>query len=213
MCDASPVIVTRRLPWFLPHRIDILGLLRTQVDVTVLGLAAFADWSRTGSEQDADRVRAAEHEGDAARRALLEALTVALTAPIEQEDAYALSERTDEVLDRAKDTVRTAQALDWKPDMHAAEMGERVHVSATHLFAAISKLGPRPGHPGADTELGIKSARAIEKSLRAGLAALPRAGDPWAVAATIEVYRCYSSVGTALVRVADRTWYATLRAL
>jgi hypothetical protein len=202
-----------RMPWFLPHRVDVLGLLRTQAEVTVSGLAAFSDWSRTGSEEDADRVRAAEHAADAARRSLLEALTVTLTTPIEQEDAYALSERTDEVLDRAKDTVRTAQALDWMPDVHAAAMGESVHASAAHLLDAIGKLGPRPGHPGTDTELGIKSARAIEKSLRAGLAALPRTGDPWVVSATIEVYRCYSVVGTALVRVADRTWYATLRAL
>jgi uncharacterized protein len=202
-----------RQPWFLPHRVDVLGLLRTQAEVTVSGLDAFADWSRTGSDEDADRVRAAEHAGDAARRALLEALTVVLTTPIEQEDAYALSERTDEVLDRAKDTVRTAQALDWKPDAHAAEMGERVHASAVHLLAAIAKLGPSPGDPGKDAERGIKSARAIEKSLRAGLAALPRTGDPWVATATIEVYQCYSSVGTALLRVADRTWYATLRAL
>jgi len=204
---------TSRQPWFLPQRVDVLGLLRAQAEVTVSGLAAFADWSRTGSDEDADRVRAAEHAGDAARRALLEALTVVLTTPIEQEDAYELSEQLDDVLDLAKDTVRTAQALDWRPDVHAAEMGERVHASAAHLLAAISKLGPRPGHPGEETELGIKSARAIEKSLRAGLAALPRAGDPWTVSATIEVYRCYSAVGTALVRVADRTWYATLRVL
>lgn len=205
--------MTARVPWFLPHAVDVLGLLRAQADVTVAGLAAFEDWSRTGSDADADRVRASEHEGDAARRALLEALTITLTTPIEQEDAYALSERIDEVLDRAKDTVRTARALDWRPDAHAAEMGQRVHESAAHLRDAIHKLGPRPGNPGDDAELGIKAARQIEKSLRAGLAKLPRSGDPWEVAATLEAYRSYSAVGTALVRVADRTWYATLRAL
>ena len=202
-----------RAPWFLPHRIDVLALLRTQVDVTVAGLVAFEDWSRTGSDADADRVRAAEHDGDAARRALLEALTIALTTPIEQEDAYALSERIDEVLDRAKDTVRTAQALDWHPDRHATEMGRSVRESASLLRDAIHKLGPSPGHPGPETELGIKAARRIEKSLRAGLAELPRDGDPWAVAATLEVYRSDSAVGAALGRIADRTCYATLRAL
>lgn len=205
--------MTARAPWFLPHRIDVLDLLRVQVDVTVSGLAAFEDWSRTGSDTDAERVRSAEHAGDAARRALLEALTIVLTSPIEQEDAYALSERIDEVLDRAKDTVRTAQALDWRPDAHAEEMGRRVHESASHLRDAIHKLGPRPGHPGAEAELGIKAARQIEKSLRAGLAELPRSGDPWSVAATLEAYRSYSAIGTALARVADRTWYAALRAL
>ena len=55
--------MTARLPWFLSHGVDVLGLLRTQADVTVAGLAAFEDWSRTGSDADADRVRSAEHEG------------------------------------------------------------------------------------------------------------------------------------------------------
>jgi uncharacterized protein len=199
--------------WFLPHRVDVLGLLLEQADVTVAGLAAFEDWSRTGSEPDADRVRSAEHDGDSARRALLEALSIVLITPIEQEDAYALSERIDEVLDRAKDTVRTAQALGWRPDKHAAEMGQRVHESAAQLRDAIHSLGPHPGHPGSAAERGIKTARQIEKSLRAGLAELPRAGDPWAVAATLEVYRSYSAIGTALIRIADRTWYAALRVL
>ena len=205
--------MSERARWFLPHRVDVLGLLREQADVTVAGLAAFEDWSRTGSEADADRVRSAEHDGDSARRALLEALTLTLIAPIEQEDAYALSERIDEVLDRAKDTVRTAQALDWQPDKHAAEMGRRVHESAAHLRDAIHSLGPRPGDPGSEAERGIKAARQIEKSLRAGLAELPRSGDLWAVTATLEVYRSYSAVGTALIRIADRTWYAALRVL
>jgi uncharacterized protein len=206
-------VTAARVPWFLPHRVDVLALLREQADATLAGLAAFEDWSRTGSDADADRVRSAEHAGDAARRALLEALTIVLTTPIEQEHAYALSERIDEVLDRAKDTVRTAQALDWRPDAHAAEMGRRVHESALHLRDAIHQLGPRHGRPGEDAELGIKAARQIEKSLRAGLTELPRTGDSWAVAATLEVYRSYSAVGTALLRVADRTWYAALRAL
>jgi uncharacterized protein Yka (UPF0111/DUF47 family) len=206
--------MTARTPWFLPpKRVDVLGLLRTQVAVTVDGLAAFADWSRSGAETDADRVRAAEHDGDAARRELLEALTVVLTTPIEQEHAYALSERIDEVLDHAKDTVRLAQALDWSPDAQAAEMGAHILEAASHLRAAIDKLGTRRERPGEDVELGIKSARKVEKDLRAGLAGLPRAADGWSLVATLEVYRSYSAVAAALARVADRTWYAALRVL
>jgi uncharacterized protein Yka (UPF0111/DUF47 family) len=94
--------VSERLRWFLPHHPDVLGLLRKQADVTSRGVAAFARWSATGDAADAQAVRDAEHDGDDLRHELLQALSTALTTPIEQEDAYALSERIDEVLDRAR---------------------------------------------------------------------------------------------------------------
>jgi len=206
--------MTVRLRWLTRPRVDVLALLRAQVTVTAGGIAAFADWSRSGTEDDANRVRDAEHAADAARHALLEALTTVLLAPIEQEDAYALSERMDEVLDLAKDTVRTAQALGWTPDEHAAAMGVQILESFTSLRDAIDKLGERRVRPGDDVERGIKSARQVEKSLRAGLAALLREEeDGLRLFATLEIYRSYSAVGAALLRVADRTWYAALRVL
>jgi uncharacterized protein Yka (UPF0111/DUF47 family) len=203
-----------RIPWFTRHHVDILELLRAQAATTLDGIDAFADWSRSGHEQAAQRVRDCEHAGDAARRAVLEALTTALLMRIEQEDAYALSERLDEVLDLAKDTVRTAQALTWQPDEHAAAMGAQIHESVAHLRDAIDKLGDRRASPGDDVERGIKSARQVEKCLRAGLAALlQREEDSLQLIATLEIYRSYSAVGAALLRVADRTWYAALRVL
>ena len=197
--------------WFLPHRPDILALLQDQATVTLAGLEAFALWSRDGSDEAAGRIRDLEHHGDVARRALLAALIEALVTPIEQEDAYELSERIDEVLDRAKDTVRTAQALAWTPDAAAAEMGGHVHESFVHLVDAIGKLGDRRAHPEQSAELATKRARRIEHDLRDGLASLSRGGDPWALASTLAVYRSYSTVGVSLLRVANRTWYAVLK--
>ena len=205
--------MSARARWFLPHRPDVLVLLRDQARVTLAGLEAFALWSRDGDDGAAGRVRELEHRGDAARRVLLEALVEALVTPIEQEDAYELSERIDEVLDRAKDTVRTAQALEWTPDASAAEMGEHAHGAFVHLADAIGKLGDRRAHPGEDAELAIKRARRIEHGLRDGLASLSRGGDPWALVSTLAVYRSYSTVGESLLRVADRTWYAVLKVL
>jgi uncharacterized protein len=198
--------------WFLPHRPDVLALLRDQAAVTLAGLEAFAVWSRDGDDTAANRVRELEHEGDEKRRSLLEALVVALVTAIDQEDVYELSERIDEVLDRAKDTVRTAQALAWTPDASAAEMGEHVHGSFVHLVAAIGKLANRRDRPQEDAELAIKRARRIEHGLRDGLGALTHGSDPWALASTLAVYRGYSTVGESLLRVADRTWYAVLKA-
>jgi uncharacterized protein Yka (UPF0111/DUF47 family) len=201
------------VPWFTSHHPDVLGLLRRHAEITCDGLGALARWSTTGSGDDAQAVRDAEHDADGVRRELLEALTTALTTPIEQEHAYALSERIDEVMDGAKDTVRVAAALRWTPDEHAAAMAECAAEAADHLLAAIRKLGDRDARPGDDAELAIKAARRVEHALLAGFAALEPAGDPFARSATLEVYRRYSALAQALVRVADRTWYTALKVL
>jgi uncharacterized protein Yka (UPF0111/DUF47 family) len=205
--------VSERLRWFLPSSPDVLGLLRNQADVTTRGLEAFARWSTTGSETDARAVRDAEHEGDDLRHEVLQALSSALTTPIEQEDAYALSERIDEVLDRAKDTVRVAQAFEWRPNEHTAAMGARIEEATRHLNDAVACLATKGEHPGDHAELAIKAARSVEHGLLEAFAALPRDGASWDRTAAIEVYRGYSDIEHALLRVADRTWYAVLRAM
>lgn len=205
--------MSTRLRWFLPHQPDVLGMLSRQADASTKGMTAFAGWSTTGDHADAQIVRDAEHEGDALRHELLEALSTALTTPIEQEHAYALSERMDEVLDRAKDTVRLAEALRWRPDEHTAAMGARIEEAAHHLNDAVHCLSDKGEHPGQHAELAIKAARAVEHGLLAGLAALPRDGASWDRTATLEVYRGYSEIEHALLRVADRTWYTVLRAM
>jgi uncharacterized protein Yka (UPF0111/DUF47 family) len=205
--------VSERLRWFLPSSPDVLGLLRNQADVTTRGLEAFARWSTTGSETDARAVRDAEHEGDDLRHEVLQALSSALTTPIEQEDAYALSERIDEVLDRAKDTVRVAQAFEWRPNEHTAAMGARIEEATRHLNDAVACLATKGEHPGDHAELAIKAARSVEHGLLEAFAALPRVGASWDRTAAIEVYRGYSDIEHALLRVADRTWYAVLRAM
>jgi uncharacterized protein Yka (UPF0111/DUF47 family) len=205
--------VSDRRRWFLPHHPDVLGLLRAQADTTKRGMGAFARWSADGDHADAQAVRDAEHEGDGIRHALLEALSTALTTPIEQEDAYALSERIDEVLDRAKDTVRVAQAFGWRPDEHTAAMGASIETATGHLHDAVHCLATKREHPGEHAELTIKAARAVEHGLLGAFAALSRDADSWETTAALEVYRGYSDVEHALLRVADRTWYAVLRAM
>jgi len=202
-----------RLRWFLPQHPDVLGLLRNQADVTTRGIVAFARWSVTGDPADAQAVRDAEHDGDDLRHELLQALSTALTTPIEQEDAYALSERVDEVLDRAKDTVRVAQAFACRPDEYTAVMGARIEEATKHLSDAVACFADKDEHPGEHAELAIKAARAVEHGLLAAFAALPRDGASWDRTAALEVYRGYSDIEHALLRVADRTWYAVLRAM
>ena len=129
---------------------------------------------------------------------LLEALTTALTTPIDQEDAYALSERIDEVLDCAKDVVRLAEAL-----RVAARSVRSGHGYEGRGVRPASTRRGRPArdrheHPGEHAELAIKEGRRVEHELLAGLAALDRDGDPFRRSATLEVYRAYSDIGQAL---------------
>jgi len=203
----------KALPWFSSHSPDVLGQLTRHAEITRDGLDALARWSDGGADADAQAVRDAEHAADDVRRELLEALTIALTTPIEQEHAYALSERIDEVIDFAKHIVRIAAALRWTPDEHAAAMARCAAEAAAHLVDAVRKLGVRDANPGDDAELAITAARHVEHGLLAGLAALEPDGDPFHRSATLEVYRRYSALGQALVRVADRTWYTALKVL
>ena len=206
-------LLIARVRWLLARQPDVLGLVKQQAEVMNQGVAAFARWSVDGSPDHAQAVRDAEHQADEIRHALLQVLTSAMTASIEQEDAYALSERIDEVVDRAKDTVRLASALEWTPDKHAAEMGSCVKEAAAHIYVAIDCLGHRSRDPGHHADLAIKEARRVQHFLLAGVAALPRDGDAFARTATLELYRSYAEVGQALLRVADRTWYAVLKIL
>ena len=119
----------------------------------------------------------------------------------------------NEVLDRAKDTVRVAQAFGWQANKHTAAMGRRVEEATRHLSDAVSCLATKDGRPGDHAELAIKAARAVEHGLLEAFAALPRDGSSWDRTAAIEVYRGYSDLEHALLRVADRTWYAVLRAM
>jgi uncharacterized protein len=204
--------VSERLPWFLPRQPDIVGLLGRHAAVTAEGVAALARWSESGAATEAQAVRDAEHEADDLRREVLQALTTALATPVDQEDAYALSERIDEVIDSAKDVVRLAQALGWEPDVYAARMAARAAEAATELSAAVGALVSE-NRSGEHAERTIKSARRVEHELLEGLAALSRDGDGFARMATLELYRAYSAIGEAIVRAADRTWYAVLKVI
>jgi hypothetical protein len=92
-------------------------------------------------------------------------------------------------------------------------MGARIEEATRHLNDAVACLSDKGEHPGDHAELAIKAARAVEHGLLAAFAALPRDGASWDRTAAIEVYRGYSDIEHALLRVADRTWYAVLRAM
>ena len=198
--------------WFLPETPDVLGLLREQADVTIAGLEAFEAWSR-GDAPSAERVRALEHDADACKHRLREGLTQAFAPPMDPEDAFALSQGIDDVLDHAKNTVREAEVMGTAPDAPMAAMGAALLAGARDLADAFAALGSEAhaARATAAADRAIQAQREVEHVYRAAMSALIDSTDLGEVTARRELYRRLCRTGDQLVVVAERVWYAVLK--
>ena len=203
-----------RLPWFLSGDPDLLELLGNQMTETVVGMRAFAAWSASGDEADAQAVRDAEHGADQARRTLAEGLQKVLVPPLEPEELYTMSERLDVVMNRAKSVVRDSEAVGWHPDAAAAAMATALLEGTEHLAAAVGCIRGDAARSSRCADDATHCVRKAEKAHRAAMVALKDAhiDDAFTLITTYEAYRGYVAVGEAIVHVAHRIWYAMLRA-
>jgi uncharacterized protein Yka (UPF0111/DUF47 family) len=212
--DQSPRRPHARRRWWrvlVARAPDLLALLVAQGELTVDGLTAFDAWSHGAGHDAAKAVDAARDAAYQARRELLEALQAALSAPIDQEDLYIISERIDRVLTEARSAVREADVLGWTPDAHAAAMGEQLAEGTRALVAGLKLLRKDPGAAGRYSDAASDAVHHIERSYRDGMAELVNVEDLRAVLASQDLYRRYSHVAEAIVAVADRLWYVVLR--
>jgi uncharacterized protein len=203
----------RRRRWpFVPRGPALLGLLLEQAQITLEGLEAFRDWS-SGHEARAQAVSEAEHRADEARERFENALWEAFITPLRPEDLYELSERTDEILNAAKNTVREAEVMAMAPDAAMAEMSERLYRAMEHLVAAFGALGPVTDKASviARSSKAIGEQRSLERSYRSAMSGLLRLGDLAEVMGRRELYRRYARLGDAVVRVAERIRYALVK--
>ncbi|MHB1615282.1 MAG: DUF47 domain-containing protein, partial [Actinomycetes bacterium] len=189
---------------------DVLSLLAAQGEVSKEGLAHLARWSATGATQESDEVRRCEHEADAARRVLLEALQAALSTPVDQEDLYVLSERLDRVVNAAKNTVREAEVLGWQPDQHAMAMGAALAEGTDALVAGLGMLRHDLTGAGRQADAATSAVRHVEHRYREAMTGLLTVDVRSALAAQ-DLYRRYVQMGEHVVAVSDRLWYAVLR--
>jgi uncharacterized protein Yka (UPF0111/DUF47 family) len=196
--------------WFLPESPDVLAVLREQAGQTVKGMNAFASWS-CGDSSQAHAVRDAEHAADDTRRRLQTQLRAAFSTPMDAEDIYELSERLDTILNGAKNAVREAEVMQVAPDAALAKMAEELAEGVAHLRDALSAL-PKPADKATDSaDAAIKCERALERTYRAAMSSLLDVADLRSVMTWREMYRRYARIGDALVRVAERVWYATVK--
>ena len=205
-----------RLPghrWFGAAGSDLLGQLAGQAAITVQGLDAFVAWADGEAEAGA-RVREREHAADTAKASLRRALTEAFTTPLEPEDIFVLSQGLDEVLNHAKNTVREAEVMATAPDSAMADMGRELRAGAAALARAISALSARDDHLAATAaaDEAIKHQRDLEHVYRRAMSALIDAEEVREVMARRELYRRLVRTGDHIEGVAERVWYAVLKA-
>lgn len=196
--------------WFLPKTPDLLALLRQQAEQADAGLRAFATWS-TGELDQAETVRSAEKAADETQRHLQAWLREAFSTPLDPEDLYELSERLDNVLDAAKNTVREAEVMGMAPDAAMADMARLIADGVAHLCAALTHLGVDADQATTEADTAIKCERTLEKSYRRSMSALLDLDDWKEVAGRRELYRRCARIGDAVTLVAERVWYAVVK--
>jgi uncharacterized protein Yka (UPF0111/DUF47 family) len=196
--------------WFLPDMPDVLALLRDQADTTRRGLEHFADWAN-GDVGSGALVRDAEHEADIARRAVQTALRTAFSTPLDPEDIYELSERTDSVINAAKNIVREAEVLATTPDAHMATMAAAIRDGQVHLCAAVGALSHDDDQATRASDDAVKCCRSVEHIYRAAMSDLLALDDLREVIARRELYRRFSRNADAVELVAERVWYAVVK--
>jgi uncharacterized protein len=210
----APLNPLARHRWWrvlMPGAPDVLALLVAQGEITVGGLDAFAAWSRGGGHKAATAVGAARDAAFDARRELLGALQAALSTPVDQEDLYTLSERVDRVLNEARNAVREAEVLGWKPDKHADGMGAQLAQGTRAIVGGLKLLRKDPEAAGRQSDAASDAVHHVEHSYRQAMADLLEVDDLRAVLAAQDIYRRYLHVTEAIVAVADRLWYVVLR--
>lgn len=197
--------------WFLPEVPDLLGLLARQAALTTAGIEHFAAWAG-GEVAREQQVRDLEHQADEAKRALRSALRAAFTTPLDPEDLYELSERMDAVLNSAKDLVREAELLGIAPDQHMAEMAGDLLAGQRQLEEAVIAVGPDNEAATRASDAAVKACRGVEHTYRGAMSSLLDEPDLREVVARRELYRRFSRTADAVEAVADRIWYAVVKA-
>lgn len=197
--------------WFLPDNPDVLGMLRQQTEITIEGIDALVAWAN-GDVAAAEHVRKHEHRADACKRELRQALTVALTTPLDPEDLFELSRALDAVMNGAKNTVREAEVMHYVPDPAIADIASQLAVGTGHLAEAFAALAERRTEAATEAaDAAVKSQREVEHIYRRAMSALIDVDDLRMVGARRELYRRLARASDQLVEVAERVWYSVLK--
>jgi len=200
----------KRGHWFLPDAPDVVGLLRSQLAVTIEGLDAAAAWA-AGDQGAAKRLVEIEHRGDTAKRELLAELRGAFVIPLAAEDVFALSRGIDWILDYTRDLVSEADAMACDADAGLAEMLARLGEAAHYIDEGLGALGEDGERATAAADRAIRAERALEHVYYRGMAELLDTSGQRERISLRELYRHCERIGETVIDVAERIVYAVVK--
>jgi hypothetical protein len=204
------VVELRPGNWFLPETPDVRAILRRQLAATISGADALAAWA-SGDRAAAQRVRDAEHEGDAVKRELLEALRSAFVLPLEPEDLFTLSRAVDQILNLCRDLVNESEVMEVGPDAGIAEMTAALGGALRHIDAAFEALGSDPDLATAAADAAIREEKRLAIAYYTGMGVLLGLEDMRQRIGRRELYRRCFRIGEVVVEVGDRVVYAVVK--
>jgi uncharacterized protein Yka (UPF0111/DUF47 family) len=196
--------------WFLPETPDMRGQLRDQVAVTREGMEGFVAWA-AGDRGAAERVREAEHRGDAAKREILNSLRGAFVTTLEPEDIFSLSRGIDWILNYTRDLINEAEAMGVGADSGLAEMAALLRDGVAEIGKAVDSLESDGDRAIAAADAAIRRGREVEHAYFRGMAALLEVADRDRRIGLRELYRRCSRIGETMIDVAERVVYAVVK--
>jgi phosphate uptake regulator len=101
--------------------------------------------------------------------------------------------------------------MNLRPDAALADMARAVFDGVTHLRDAFAALPDDADTATECADAAIRCDRLLERRYRVAMSDLLAVDDLHDVVTWREMYRRYARLGDALVRVAERVWYATVK--
>ena len=128
-----------------PKEKDFYGMLTSQSLITQRGIDLFCRLISGTIPPDAiQHISDVEHEGDKARRILIDDLNRTFITPIEREDIFALSRAIDDILDLAKSAIEEFHIYKLAPNDAIRSFVGTIKESVDNLHVAIDFLNEHP---------------------------------------------------------------------
>ena len=172
MSGSSNGIASKILNQVFPRMPNFYGLIDQQCELSVRAMAVFVQFMSDGSEENAQRVRQMEKEGDALKQRNMDTLNQAFATPMDREDIYRAITSIDHVVNYAKTTVREMELLRIAPDEHMLAIAKVLEQGVQSLRDGYARLSSDPAAAEADAQAVRKAERNAEKAYRNALAAL-----------------------------------------